>query len=118
MKWIFLMLGVLANASASILIKAGIGYGFEPQFSLRCLLDFIKNWQLMLGIVLYGLAFLLYALSLSRLPLNIVHPTMTSGSIALVGICAYLVFHERFSIITIAGYCFILRGVFLVTFSK
>lgn len=118
MNWIFLVLGLLANAGASILIKAGIGYGFEPQFTLRGLLDFIKNWQLMLGIVLYGFAFLLYALSLSRLPLNIVHPTMTSGSIVLVGICAYLVFNERFSIMTIAGYCFILTGVFLVSFGK
>lgn len=118
MKWVLLALGLFANAGASILIKAGVSYGFELQFTFRGILDFLKNWPLILGIVFYGFAFLLYTLSLSKLPLNIVHPIMTSGSIVLVGICAYLVFHERFSIMTIAGYCFILTGVFLVSFGK
>lgn len=113
MKWLFLLLGLLANAGASILIKAGVGRDFPFELSLSGILDFLKNWPLLLGMVLYVVAFLLYMLSLSRLPLNVVHPTMTAGSIVLVGMASFFFFHERFALTTFLGFAFILFGVFL-----
>lgn len=113
MKWILLLMGLLANAGASILIKVGVNRDFVCDLSLEGVIDFLKNWPLVLGIVLYGTAFFLYMLSLSKLPLNVVHPTMTAGSIALVGMAAFFFFHERFAVTTILGFAFIFIGVLL-----
>lgn len=118
MKWLLLFAGLCANAGASILIKEGVRHGFILELSSNGLLNFLKNWSLVLGIILYGIAFILYTLSLSKLPLNVVHPSMTAGSIVIVGICAYLIFHEKFSGLTITGYSLILTGVLLVSLGK
>ena len=113
MKWLFLFLGLLANAGASVLIKVGVNRNFLPEPSLTGLMDILKNWPLLIVIFLYGIAFLLYVESLSKLPLNVVHPAMTAGSIVLVGTAAFFGFHERFALTTIFGFAFILIGVFL-----
>ena len=113
MKWLLLFMGLLANAGASVLIKVGVNRNFLPELSWAGLMEILKNWPLILGIFFYGMAFLLYMVSLSKLPLNVVHPTMTAGSIVLVGLAAFFFFHERFAITTIFGFAFILIGVFL-----
>lgn len=118
MKWLLLFMGLLANAGASVLIKVGVNRNFTPELSFTGLVEFLKNWPLLLGIVLYGTAFLLYMVSLAKLPLTVVHPTMTAGSIALVGLAAFFLFHERFSVTTIFGFAFILIGVFLLAFQS
>lgn len=118
MKWLFLFLGLLANAGASVLIKVGVSRNFLLELSLAGVMTFLKNWPLLFGIVLYGMAFLLYMVSLAKLPLTVVHPTMTAGSIALVGLAAFFLFHERFSVTTIFGFAFILIGVFFTCISK
>ena len=117
MKWVLLFLGLLANAGASVLIKMGVSRDYAPHFSWESLVEFFKNGPLLFGIVLYGTAFLLYMISLSKLPLNVVHPTMTAGSIALVGLAAFFFFHERFAFTTILGYFLILVGVLLTCIS-
>ena len=117
-KWLFLFLGLLTNAGASVLIKVGVSRNFLLELSLAGVMTFLKNWPLLLGIVLYGMAFLLYMVSLAKLPLTVVHPTMTAGSIALVGLAAFFLFHERFSVTTILGFAFILIGVFFTCISK
>ena len=118
MKWILLLIGLLANASASILIKAGVSRNCVIEPCLKGLLDLLKNWPLLLGIILYGLAFIIYSISLSKLPLNIVHPTMTAGSIFLVGLASSYIFSEAFNLRLVLGYVLIISGVFTVCISK
>jgi multidrug transporter EmrE-like cation transporter len=65
--------------------------------------------------VLYGATFLLYAAALVRLPLNVVHPVLTSGAIAAVAICSVLIFREPFYWTTGAGILLIIVGVLLIT---
>ncbi|CAK2409694.1 Small Multidrug Resistance (SMR) protein [Vibrio crassostreae] len=85
MKWFILLMGILSNASASALIKVAVTPPRELP-SLANPLTSLQNWPLWLGLFLYGMAFLLYALALTRLPLNIAHPILTSGSVAIVAI--------------------------------
>lgn len=114
MKWLILFFGVAANASASILVKmAMIPPRQFPSFSKP--LEALSNWPFWLGLSLYGLAFLLYAAALARLPLNVAHPVLTSGAIAAVALLSLIIFHETFHWTTIAGIFFILVGVFLIT---
>jgi small multidrug resistance pump len=114
MKWMILLLGVLTNASASVLVKMAM----LPPRSFPSLSDpaqALRNWPFWAGLVLYGAAFLLYAAALARLPLNIAHPVLTSGAIATVALMAVLIFREPFHLSTGLGILLIVIGVSVLT---
>jgi len=114
MKWLILIIGIAANASASILIKMAM---MPPrQFpSLRDPWAALSNWPFWLGLGLYGAAFLLYAAALARLPLNVAHPVLTTGAVAVVALLSVLIFKEPFHWTTGAGIFLVMAGVALIT---
>jgi multidrug transporter EmrE-like cation transporter len=117
MKWAILLLGILCNASASVLIKLGI----TPPRNLNSISDFfsiLNNWYLLCSLALYFIAFLLYAVALSRLPLNVAHPLLTSGAISVVALCSLIIFHETFYWTTTFGIFFVIVGVVMITFQN
>ena len=114
MKWLILFLGILSNASASVLIKVAMTNTSEP-IQLSKPLSIIGNIPLVSGISLYGLAFILYAVALTHLPLNIAHPILTSGSIMLVAFCSVVFFGETLSTINTVGIVLIILGVVALT---
>lgn len=114
MKWIILILGILSNASASVLIKIAM---MPPRKfpSLNQPMAAISNWPFWLGLGLYGTAFLLYAAALTRLPLNVAHPILTAGAVAAVALCSVLIFREPFQWTTGVGIALVIAGVVLIT---
>ena len=114
MKWLILILGIAANASASVLVKMAM---MPPrQFpSLSNPLAALGNWPFWLGLGLYGVAFLLYAAALTRLPLNVAQPVLTAGAIATVALLSVLIFHEQFCWTTGAGILLVIAGVVLIS---
>ncbi|WP_440973088.1 multidrug transporter [Pseudomonas koreensis] len=114
MKWLILLLGILSNASASVLVKMAM---MPPrQFpSLSNPLAALSNWPFWLGLTLYGAAFLLYAAALARLPLNVAHPVLTAGAVATVALFSVLIFRESFHWTTGAGIFLVIVGVALIT---
>jgi small multidrug resistance pump len=114
MKWLILFLGIACNASASVLVKIAM----MPPRKFPSLSDpvaSLSNWPFWLGLALYGAAFLLYAAALARLPLNVAHPVLTSGAIAAVALCSWLIFRETFHWTTITGILLVVAGVMLIT---
>jgi len=114
MQWLILVLGIAANASASILVKMAM---IPPRKfpSLTEPLASLSNWPFWLGLALYGGAFLLYAAALAKLPLNVAHPVLTSGAIAIVALFSVLIFREPFYWTTGAGILLVIVGVALIT---
>ena len=114
MKWLILILGIASNASASVLVKMAM---MPPRKfpSLSEPLAALSNWPLWLGVALYGIAFLLYAAALGRLPLNVAHPILTAGAVASVAMCSVLIFREPFYWTTAAGIVLVIAGVALIT---
>jgi small multidrug resistance pump len=114
MKWLILVLGIAANASASVLIKMAM----MPPRKLPSLTDpvaALNNWPFWLGLGLYGATFLLYAAALAKLPLNVAHPIFTAGALAAVAACSLIIFREPFHWTTIAGILLVVAGVLLIT---
>jgi multidrug transporter EmrE-like cation transporter len=114
MKWFLLLFGVFTNASASILIKIAVS-SKDYHFSINNPLSIFGNYYLILGIGLYGITFLLYALALLYIPLNIAHPILTSGSIMMVVIASTFFMGESFTLINFLGISFIVIGVIALT---
>ncbi|MCY1443491.1 multidrug transporter [Pseudomonas alkylphenolica] len=114
MKWFILAIGILSNASASVLIKMAM---MAPRKfpSLSEPMAALSNWPFWLGLGLYGAAFLLYAAALARLPLNVAHPVLTAGAVAAVAMSSILIFREPFHWTTGAGILLVIAGVALIT---
>ena len=114
MKWLILLLGILSNASASVLVKMAM---MPPRKfpSLAEPIAAMTNWPFWLGLGLYGSAFLLYAAALAKLPLNVAHPILTSGAIATVALFSILFFREPFHWTTVAGIILVVIGVSFIT---
>ncbi len=114
MKWTILILGIASNASASVLVKLAT----MPPHKFPSLDDpmaALRNWPFWAGLFLYGIAFLLYAAALARLPLNVAHPILTSGAVATVALLSLFLFHEPFHWTTVAGIALVMLGVVLIT---
>ena len=114
MKWLILVLGIVANASASVLVKMAM---LPPRKfpSLSEPLEALSNWPFWLGLGLYGGAFLLYAAALEKFPLNVAHPVLTSGAVATVALLSILIFGEPFHWTTGVGILLVISGVVLIT---
>lgn len=114
MKWLILILGIVSNASASVMVKLSM---MAPRKfpSLSDPLGALGNWPFWLGLMLYGAAFLLYAAALARLPLNVAHPVLTAGAVAAVALCSCAIFREPFHWTTVAGVLLVIAGVTLIT---
>ncbi|WP_315974672.1 DMT family transporter [Pseudomonas sp. 5P_3.1_Bac2] len=114
MKWLILILGILSNASASVLVKLAM---LPPRKfpSLSDPIGAVSNWPFWLGLGLYGAAFVLYAAALARLPLNVAHPVLTAGAVATVALFSVVFFRESFHWTTGAGIVLVIAGVGLIT---
>jgi small multidrug resistance pump len=111
---LLLIAGIACNASASILVKFAMAAPRAAP-SLVAPWSVLTNLPLMLGVALYGAAFILYAAALARMPLNVVHPVLTSGAIAAVAVASALLFREAFPWTTLVGIMLVLAGVLLIT---
>ena len=114
MKWLILGLGILSNAGASLLIKEAVSAPRRMP-SLSDPLAALANWPFWSGLALYGAAFMIYALALTRLPINVAHPILTSGAIAAVAIGSVVFFEESFRASTVTGIALVLVGVVLIS---
>lgn len=113
MKWLILFFGIVSNALASVLIKVSVTT--RPFPSLTNIKESVENWPFWLGIFFYLLTFLLYTWSLSKFPLNIAHPVLTTGSVALVALISFFYFKESFNFLNMIGIILVIIGVFLIT---
>jgi Membrane transporters of cations and cationic drugs len=117
MKWGLLIPVILPNAVASVLIKRDMTAPFSfPALSDR--VSALKNWPFWRVMILYGVTCLLYAAALHRFPLNVVHPVMTSGTIALVAIMVAVFFRESTPLSSIAGIGLVMVGVVCITLKE
>lgn len=114
MHWLVLVLGVSANAFASVLIKVAVTHPRKFP-SLNDLTSALTNWPFWLGLFLYGAAFLLYAAALAKFPLNVAHPVLTTGAVAMVALLSVVMFNEPVYWTTALGIIFVVIGVALIT---
>lgn len=112
MTWLLLVVGVLANAAASVLVKLSSSGPLVLSPAL------ITNWRLWIAAASYGVAFLAYAAAVTRLPLNVAHPVATAGAIVLVGLCSALLIRETFTPLHWLGYSLLLAGIVVLALGR
>ena len=113
----FLMTGVLLNAGAQLLLKAGTN-------ALGVITLTRDNWWDMLwrmgtqghfvaGVVCYMISLLVWIMGLSRVPVSVAYPMLSLGYV-INAVAAYYLFGEVVSVTRWLGIGFIILGVWLV----
>jgi multidrug transporter EmrE-like cation transporter len=113
----FLIVGVLLNAAAQLLLKAGTN-------SLGVITLTRDNWpgefgrmavepHFIAGVACYGVSLVVWILGLSRVPVSVAYPLLSLGYV-INAIGAYYLLGEALTAARWAGIGFIIVGVWLV----
>jgi len=112
-----LMLGVLLNAAAQLLLKAGTNRVGEFAFTLDNVVPIgaklIANPPIIAGLSCYVVSVVVWILGLSRVPVSVAYPMLSVGYI-VNAFAAYMLFGESITAQKLVGIGFIMVGVFLV----
>ena len=102
----FILAGVLLNAGAQLLLKAGT--------NARPLgLELAIEPHILGGLACYVVSVVLWVVALSKVPVSIAYPMLSIGYI-VNAIAAHYLFGETLSTMRMAGIGIIIVGVFLV----
>jgi multidrug transporter EmrE-like cation transporter len=112
-----LMLGVLLNAAAQLLLKAGTNRVGEFAFSADNIVPIgaklAANPPILAGLACYGVSVVVWVMALSRVPVSVAYPMLSVGYI-VNAFAAWLLFGESLGAQKLVGIGFIVVGVFLV----
>lgn len=116
-----LMTGVLLNAAAQLLLKAGTNVVGRFEFSAQNILP--VGMKLALephiagGLACYVVSVAVWIVGLSRVPVSIAYPMLSVGYV-VNAVAAWYLFGESFTAQKLIGIAFIIAGVFLVARSS
>ena len=109
-----LMLGVLLNAAAQLLLKAGANRVGEFAFTLDNVLPvgarLATSAPILAGLGCYVVSVVVWILALSRVPVSVAYPMLSLGYV-LTAIAAYFLFGEAVSVQRVLGIVIIIVGV-------
>ena len=113
----FLLTGVLLNAAAQLLLKAGTNTTGVITLTrdnwLPTFLGMATEGHFVAGIALYAISVVVWILGLSRVPVSIAYPMLSLGYV-VNAIAAHYLFGEAVTATRWLGIGFIIAGVWLV----
>ena len=111
------LLGVLLNAAAQLLLKAGTLRVGEFAFTLDNVLPvgarLAASPHIAAGLACYAVSVVVWILALSRVPVSIAYPMLSLGYI-VNALAAWYLFGESLGMQKLVGIGFIIVGVYLV----
>ncbi len=114
MSYIILILAITFNAVANILMKVGMLKEKQGTNLVDLLLNMLLNPVLIVGIICFAIGLAAYCFVLTKLNLSVAYPIMTSVGYVIVIIASWLFLKETITLIQIAGFTFIIAGVWMV----
>ena len=112
-----LVTGVLLNAAAQLLLKAGTNRIGEFAFSLDNVVPIgsriATSPPILAGLGCYAVSVVVWILALSRVPVSVAYPMLSIGYI-VNALAAWWLFGESITAQKLVGIGFIVAGVYLV----
>jgi multidrug transporter EmrE-like cation transporter len=114
----FIMLGVLLNAAAQLLLKAGTNavgrFDFTPDNIVPVGMKLALEPHVLGGVACYVVSLVVWLVGLSRVEVSIAYPMLSIGYV-LNALAAWYLFGESLTAQKLIGIGFIVAGVVLVT---
>jgi multidrug transporter EmrE-like cation transporter len=118
MVYFLILLGVLLNAGAQLLLKAGMNQIGHFDFSIANMvpigLRVAATPPIVVGLFAYVFSVIVWLLVLSRVQVSYAYPMLSIGYV-VNAVAAYYLFGEDLSIIRIMGMVVIIAGVYLIS---
>ncbi|AFC98963.1 EamA-like transporter family [Methanocella conradii HZ254] len=109
-----LAISSLLAAAGQVAWRLGMkSAGTFDSYDLNTLLHVFTNWQVDLGLVLYGLSTLFWLSALSKKDLSYVYP-FVAGTYILVLLLSYFVLKENFGLDRVFGAALVLTGLIII----
>lgn len=109
--------GVLLNAAAQLLLKAGTNrvgaFSFSAENILPIGAALATQPHILMGMVCYGVSLVVWIMALSRTPVSVAYPMLSIGYV-VNAFCAWYLFGEPVTPVRLAGTGIIILGVFIV----
>ena len=114
----FIITGVILNAAAQLLLKAGtnaLGGAIHLTRDNWFLtgLKVASQWPIVVGMLCYGISLVVWILGLSRTDVTVAYPMLSLGYL-INALAAWYLFGESLSAMRLAGIAFIIVGVFVI----
>ncbi|WP_316157080.1 EamA family transporter [Cupriavidus sp. BIC8F] len=113
----FILTGVLLNAAAQLLLKAGVNavgaITLDRGMLLVTALRVLTQWPVLAGLTLYVVSVGVWIVGLSRVDVSIAYPMLSLGYV-VNALAAWWLFGEMIGPLRVAGILLILAGVFLI----
>ncbi len=113
----FIFTGVLLNAAAQLLLKAGVNavgiITIERSTLLVTALRVLTQWPVLAGLTLYVVSVGVWIVGLSRVDVSIAYPMLSLGYV-VNALAAWWLFGEMIGPLRVCGILLILAGVFLI----
>lgn len=117
-SYLLLLTGVMLNAAAQLLLKAGMNRIGHFEFSYANAwpigLQAATNLPIIAGLTCYVVSVVIWMMVLSRLEVSIAYPMVSIGYV-VTAIAAWHFFGENLTPMRIAGIAVIIMGVFMVS---
>ena len=117
-SFILIFVGVMLNAAAQILMKAGTNAVGHFEFSMENVLPIglklATEWHIATALFCYALSVVVWILALSRVPVSIAFP-MLSMAYVVNAVAAWYLLGEAFSLTKVAGIGVIILGVIIIS---
>ena len=114
----FILTGVLLNATAQLLVKAGTNTVGRFDFVAANIVPIASRLafepHILAGVFCYVAALIVWIIGLSRVEVSVAYPMLSLGYIANA-IAAWYLFDESLSPLKLAGIALIVAGVVLIT---
>ena len=115
--FLFLLAGVLLNAGAQLLLKAGVRPLGALAVSASTLVDtslrVLSQWPILAGLACYVVSVGVWLIALSRVEVSVAYPMLSLGYV-VNALFAYWLFGEALGPMRCAGIAIILVGVYVV----
>lgn len=115
--FLFIFTGVLLNAAAQLLLKAGVNaigaITLDRGTLLATALRVLTQWPVLAGLTLYVVSVGVWIIGLSRVDVSIAYPMLSLGYV-VNALAAWYLFGEMIGPLRVAGILLILAGVFLI----
>jgi drug/metabolite transporter (DMT)-like permease len=113
-----IFIGVMLNAAAQILMKAGTNAVGHFEFSMENILPIgwklATEWHIITALFCYALSVVIWILALSRVPVSIAFP-MLSMAYVVNAVAAWYLLGEPFSSTKLIGMGVIIFGVIIIS---
>lgn len=112
-----ILTGVLLNAAAQLLLKAGANavgsFAFTPSNILNAGVELARQWPIIGGLACYVVSVVVWVLGLTRVDVSVAYPLLSLGYV-VNAIAAWYLFGESLGAQRMIGIGVIIVGVVLV----